>query len=766
MTFSFKKCRKISILGYNFIVMFGRIMVVILYGFSGALYLWATILALRKRPRWEPTAVLLLVYAALSLIWQITWTVAYVGGLKSLDNDIVKNLPLYGVFTLSLVFWYLSASFLRRKQLGRWWWVWGGIWFLVALVVDVNWLALPDVVWETGGRAFRRTDLTLPQLVLGWGICVGSITLLTGKIYRRTRQIMLRNRIIYWASGLVLTLGGDILIFFRNVEVGSLLRLSGTLVIVYIVLAKRLLDLRVLMRRVMSVMIVVILELALFTLFSLGHKILTPASDNIGSLLFGMGLTLVLLLLFNPLHNWVTSWVSNVIMRAGTDPTLILREYSQSISNILEMDLLSRTVIDLIADALDVRTGALLSVESDKDDDGKPCYHLKGVDGISGQILMPVVLSGDSPIATALGVNRQHFIHSDVDLVPWFRELTGKEQRWLSEMNLDLYVPIHAKDEWIGVLALGPKASGASFFADDIELLCTLGDQTAVALQNARLVDSLKRINSEFRRAYSAMQEAHAELELIDKTKSDFISIASHELRSPLTVLSGYSQMLLDDPDLNENPDYVKVLSGIKEGTQRLQEIVESMLDIAKLDARKYDLRTKPLNIQGIISTISQDLSESLRERDLQLALIDLDDLPPIQGDLEALKKVFFHLIVNAIKFTPDGGKINVVARAIPKGEAVYPLGGLEIVVSDTGIGVDPKYQDLIFSKFYQTGELDLRSSGKTKFKASGPGLGLAIVQGIVEAHNGKVWVESQGYDEDTHPGSQFHVILPLHQEA
>jgi signal transduction histidine kinase len=138
-----------------------------------------------------------------------------------------------------------------------------------------------------------------------------------------------------------------------------------------------------------------------------------------------------------------------------------------------------------------------------------------------------------------------------------------------------------------------------------------------------------------------------------------------------------------------------------------------------------------------------------------------MEDLPLIQGDPEALKKVFYHLISNAIKYTPDGGKIVVSGFLKEHGDPKFPPGGVEIILSDTGIGIDPRFKDLIFTKFYQTGELALHSSGKTKFKGGGPGLGLAIVRGIVEAHGGKVWAESSGYDEENMPGSHFHVVLP-----
>jgi signal transduction histidine kinase len=125
---------------------------------------------------------------------------------------------------------------------------------------------------------------------------------------------------------------------------------------------------------------------------------------------------------------------------------------------------------------------------------------------------------------------------------------------------------------------------------------------------------------------------------------------------------------------------------------------------------------------------------------------------------------VFYHLLSNAIKFTPDGGKINVSGQVLYTPEEQPVESGVELVVSDTGIGIDPSMQEVIFTKFYQTGELALHSSGRTKFKGAGPGLGLAIAKGIVEAHSGRIWVESPEHDEIRCPGSQFYVFLPVHQ--
>ena len=118
-----------------------------------------------------------------------------------------------------------------------------------------------------------------------------------------------------------------------------------------------------------------------------------------------------------------------------------------------------------------------------------------------------------------------------------------------------------------------------------------------------------------------------------------------------------------------------------------------------------------------------------------------------------------YQLIVNAIKYTPDGGTVTVSTRVTTMDEDIPCV---EIVIKDTGIGLDEEHHELIFEKFYQVGGVELHSSGKTTFKGGGPGLGLAIVRGVAHAHSGKVWVESTGHDETNFPGSTFYLQLPL----
>jgi signal transduction histidine kinase len=171
----------------------------------------------------------------------------------------------------------------------------------------------------------------------------------------------------------------------------------------------------------------------------------------------------------------------------------------------------------------------------------------------------------------------------------------------------------------------------------------------------------------------------------------------------------------------------------------------------------------KKTNLQNdlLFQKVHKSLMYALNERSLKFEVIGLDKLPPIPADPEMLYKVFYHVIINAIKYTPDGGLITVQGRVVNSAECPE----VEIAIKDTGIGIDPQSHELIFNKFYQTGEVLLHSSGKTKFKGGGPGLGLAIARGIIEAHKGRIWVESPDHNENTNPGSTFYIRLPMNEQ-
>lgn len=254
--------------------------------------------------------------------------------------------------------------------------------------------------------------------------------------------------------------------------------------------------------------------------------------------------------------------------------------------------------------------------------------------------------------------------------------------------------------------------------------------------------------------------ETQQALERLEKSKSDFIAVAAHELKTPLTLIEGYAYMLCEShKEVSPQSSEMQLLNGVRNGIVRLRSIVDDMIDVSMIDNNLLSLNFQPVWLNRLFTLLQIELKDSLNERQQVLTIESFpasDDLS--FGDPERLLQVFRNILMNAIKYTPDCGNICIDGRKLP--------GFIEVTISDTGIGIDPEDQDIIFDKFTRLTSTSLHSSGKTKFKGGGPGLGLYIAKGIVESHGGAIWAESPGYDEKDLPGSIFHVLLPLRADS
>jgi signal transduction histidine kinase len=256
------------------------------------------------------------------------------------------------------------------------------------------------------------------------------------------------------------------------------------------------------------------------------------------------------------------------------------------------------------------------------------------------------------------------------------------------------------------------------------------------------------------------LEAVQVTLERLDKSKSDFISVAAHELKTPLTLIEGYAAMLRDQlPGDGQNSPLALLVNGIDNGTGRLQEIINDMIDVSLLDNNMLQLNFQPVWVNQLLHIVQRELSQPLADRQQHLKIVDFEGIEEMTfGDSERLYQALRNLLTNAIKYTPDGGTITIDGRMLP--------GFIELTITDTGIGIDVNDQERIFEKFGRVGNVALHSSGKIKFKGGGPGLGLPITKGIIEAHGGAIWVESEGYDEVNCPGTTFHVLMPIRKES
>ncbi|RIK28899.1 MAG: hypothetical protein DCC56_14565 [Anaerolineae bacterium] len=730
---------------------FGLIAMMIL----AALHVPALARLLGRRAGQETAAALFAGYLALNMVLTIVeglWR----GGQLSFTALVMTDLQVFAACALAFVALLATRYFVRRNVYA--WLVVGAVWVGGFLLVGLNLLGFGEIVWTNGTVALTRDQLILFWAELGWLVFTLGAFVSVRSAHNRSRQPLLRNRLNYWTPAFFLILINDILLFIGLGIPGNPLRLLAAVIGALVIVTHDPPDLREVARRVLTYIITTLVILIFYVVGITASQSVFNALPIYNPLLVGAGIALLLALLFTPLLTVVRRVVNRWFNLQEFNPSRTLHAYSEQISNILDMQRLANVAVGLIIEAMDITRGFLFLVDPDILG-GEKSYRLRAVRNQGERQIRIVTLKSDHPVAKYFTTEQRPLLQYDLDLLPAFRAVSPPEREWFNHLEAEVYLPIFSKREWIGLLALGAKIAGTRYTEEDLVTLSALANQTAVALENARLVDNLMQLNTELRQAYRNLDKANRDLERLDQTKSDFISIASHELRTPLTTIIGYTEMLIEDTTLPSGIH--SMLKNISKGTKRLHEIMDSMFDIAQIDTRTMQPHLMPVDTAALIREVSAGIEKSVKERGQTLTL-DIPTLPMVKADPNLLQKLFQHILNNAVKFTPDAGKIKVEARQVTASNSDFPNGGLEFIVSDTGVGVDPESREIIFSKFYQPGEVNKHSTSKTRFKGSGAGLGLALSKGIVEAHGGRIWVESAGYDEEKFPGSQFHVMLPL----
>ena len=278
----------------------------------------------------------------------------------------------------------------------------------------------------------------------------------------------------------------------------------------------------------------------------------------------------------------------------------------------------------------------------------------------------------------------------------------------------------------IGAIAVGRDAPGA-LRDKQINLLRTFADQAVIAIQNAQL--------------FREIQEKSAQLEVANQHKSEFLANMSHELRTPLNAIIGFSEVLMDRMFGEVNEKQADYLKDIHESGKHLLSLINDILDLSKIEAGRMELELSTFHLPSAIGNAMTLIRERAQRHAIELGAEIDARLGEFQGDERKFKQIMLNLLSNAVKFTPDGGRVDVTAK--------LDTTEVEIAVRDTGIGIAPEDQAVLFEEFRQVG----RDAGR---KAEGTGLGLALTKRFVELHGGAIRVDSA-----PGKGSTFTVVLP-----
>jgi signal transduction histidine kinase len=294
-------------------------------------------------------------------------------------------------------------------------------------------------------------------------------------------------------------------------------------------------------------------------------------------------------------------------------------------------------------------------------------------------------------------------------------------------------VPIIVQEKILGVLATSISHPGRQFTQADLRLAMALADRAALAIENSRLYAQERRLRQELEDLNQKVQEAN-------RLKTEFVTVVTHELRSPLTSIAGYLDLLLEDghEGAAAREEYLQI---VKRNADRLLRLINDLLDLARLEAGKLELKRVPLDLEGLIREVSGALRPQIEAKGQHLHLDLATPLPAVTGDPERLTQILLNLVANAHKYTPQGGNITVATRA--------ERAGVGIAVQDTGIGLSAEEQQQLFTKFF-------RAQHPLVQEAGGTGLGLAIARALVDLHGGTLTVVSAPGQ-----GAIFKVTLP-----
>jgi signal transduction histidine kinase len=395
-----------------------------------------------------------------------------------------------------------------------------------------------------------------------------------------------------------------------------------------------------------------------------------------------------------------------------------LVEVSVTLNSTLNLEELLQFIIRTAAEILDCQAVSILL-----HDEKKNSLVFAAATGSDPKRLAEIPVPLDGSLAGFIFRKNQAVVLSDVQSDPRHYEMVSKHVAF--EVKTLLGVPMRIKDRPTGVLEALNKRDG-TFDESDVDILSVIASQAAVAIHNARLVQ--------------ALQDAYNDLRAADQLKTNFLALASHELRTPLGIIIGYASFLQEESP-GELSDHARQ---VLHAAMQMRSLVDSMTNLNMLRAREMVMHRLVVPIQQVLRSAHTEIKPLAEARNQQV-IFDLPEQPlPVKCDPQKLTSAFVNLLNNAVRFTPEGGKITLGA-SLQAGGAVLSW------VKDTGVGIERGELQKIFREFYQV-------EPHTTRRHAGLGIGLSITQGLIEAHAGKIWAESDGLGK----GATFKVLLPV----
>ena len=561
----------------------------------------------------------------------------------------------------------------------------------------------------------------------------------TGVVKNQIRYILIGTIVGYLGGATNYPLWFDIPI----APIGNWAAAFYLAVVSYAIVKYRFMDIRLVLSRgaIYALSFISVITFAFFLLF-LNSKLVQPVSINIATAL----IIIIAILIFRPIFRFFEGLASKYFYYTFYSYQNVLANLSKKLTQHLDLDRLSLLIITTLINTMKLDRTVVLMREANSGEYGI----LKNIgfreeNGIS--------LVKDNFLTDWLEKTQKPLVYEELSLI--IRDSTDREEKEKMEklrenmkrIEAVLCLPLLMEDKIIGMIVLGNKVSGDSYSEQDINLLIGLSNQASVALQNASLYSEVKsfnkRLETEIEKATKELKEAYEELKKLDKAKSEFISMASHQLRTPLTAIKGYISMMIEGYYGRPPAKMKEKFQSVLQSNERLIKIVNDLLNISKIELGKMEMEISSFQIEELVVSCCEEMKISAKKKKLKFFLQqNKKPLPQIVGDPSKIRQAILNLIDNAIKYTQKGR----VEVKIEKTD-----GKIIFSVADTGEGMTEEEKKQAFEGF-------ARGKAGIDNWVEGSGLGLYIAKKYLELHKGRVWAESEGMGK----GSIFFIELPI----
>lgn len=432
-------------------------------------------------------------------------------------------------------------------------------------------------------------------------------------------------------------------------------------------------------------------------------------------------LAVFVVLTFEPIKNAVQRATYHVFFRGKYNSDELILELTTIIASTYKLKDLTQKTLHAILTSLQIERGAFI------------IYRKEGRVTISADGYTKLPVFKRKALDTLYYLRRMVLLDEETD---------QHIKHLLTQMGVVAVVPLSDKEHNEGLLVLGSKKTGEIFTSQDIKILEIFGSMISIAIQNAKSYEEIRSFNKTLSDKVTAatkeLQESHAKLQTLDKQKDKFLGMASHELKTPITSIKAFSQVLYRKIDKNEHKEYASLLENINTQTDKVTKLINDLLNVSNIEEGKLVLKKELFDIDELVSKTISDIQYTT---DTHQIVKEGNVTNPVYGDADRIAQVLSNLLTNAIKYSPKATKI-VVRLSETDGYA-------KISVKDFGPGIAKEDQERIFDRFY-------RSKYHEERNIAGFGLGLYISAEIIKRNNGKIIVESR-----LGKGSIFSFTIP-----